>query len=328
MSKSRGGKLKHGPIWDYDRSLGAQRQFASRRSFEGWQPRDFEMAWWVTLFEDPDFRQKYADRYQQLREGPWSNWNLHEILDKLAAELTSEAAGRTFERWPMPLAGNPPGWAGEVELLRTWVLGRASWTDQQFIPRPIVDIVVAADADGPKGTRSPAVRLRLPEDAAAGAKIYFTLDGTDPRIPYLQAGTDDPLGTISPSASEYTGEPFTIEQFATVRARTFVSEASKHLGLDSQTVHWSGVAASVLPTDTNLDGQIGPDDVTDFVLGLMDPAAYELRHGVPATLAGDVDRDGDLDFDDIDDLLAVVESASAPARSSSPEETNLGSTQE
>jgi hypothetical protein len=58
--------------------------------------------------------------------------------------------------------------------------------------------------------------------------------------------------------------------------------------------------------DSNLDGVLTMDDITDFVLGLMDPAAYERKHGVSANQTGDVDRDGDLDFDDIDELLSLL----------------------
>jgi hypothetical protein len=58
--------------------------------------------------------------------------------------------------------------------------------------------------------------------------------------------------------------------------------------------------------DANLDGQLTMDDITDFVLGLMDPAAYERKHGVPANQASDVDLDGDLDFDDIDVLMSLL----------------------
>jgi hypothetical protein len=64
----------------------------------------------------------------------------------------------------------------------------------------------------------------------------------------------------------------------------------------------------------DLNGSVTLDDIDGFVLGLKDPAAYEATYGVPAQLNGDIDQDGDLDFDDIDDLVVLFDvGASAPA---------------
>jgi len=51
--------------------------------------------------------------------------------------------------------------------------------------------------------------------------------------------------------------------------------------------------------DMDLDGNVDFDDITALVLGLQDPASYEQTYGVPASRHGDIDRDGDADFDDI-----------------------------
>ncbi|MFV2068806.1 MAG: CotH kinase family protein, partial [Pirellulales bacterium] len=175
MSKARNGKLKHGPLWDYDRALGARRQETQRKPFEGWQQRDFTMEWWVTLFEQADFRQAYADRYQEFRDGPWSDVNLNGLIDRLAGEITSEAAARNYQRWPHPLAGDPPNWLGEVEELRRWVLGRVHWMDEQFLARPIV-VVDGEEVAGDRPLSEDAiVTLQLSESAPVGAQIYYTL---------------------------------------------------------------------------------------------------------------------------------------------------------
>ena len=68
-----------------------------------------------------------------------------------------------------------------------------------------------------------------------------------------------------------------------------------------------GVTRSVAIGDMNLDGIVNGVDVDDFVLALSDPAAYALKHGIPATAAGDVDGDGDVDFDDIDDFVLRIQ---------------------
>lgn len=65
--------------------------------------------------------------------------------------------------------------------------------------------------------------------------------------------------------------------------------------------------------DMDCDGDVDFDDIDDLVLGLNDPAGYEDQLGVPPALKGDADGDGDLDFDDIDDFVAVLTNPSTSA---------------
>jgi len=66
--------------------------------------------------------------------------------------------------------------------------------------------------------------------------------------------------------------------------------------------------------DMDLSGQVDANDVDDFVLGLTDPAAYQARYGVEASLRGDTDDDAalDLDFDDIAQFKRLVEGGAQP----------------
>jgi hypothetical protein len=65
--------------------------------------------------------------------------------------------------------------------------------------------------------------------------------------------------------------------------------------------------------DMDLDGDVDFDDVDEFVLALNNPAVYQILYGVPPTLHGDTDGDGDHDFDDIEGLLEVLNVMTAPA---------------
>ena len=58
--------------------------------------------------------------------------------------------------------------------------------------------------------------------------------------------------------------------------------------------------------DMDRDGDVDFDDIDDFVLGQMDAAAYEMMFGVPPALRGDTDRDNDLDFDDIPGFIVAL----------------------
>lgn len=58
--------------------------------------------------------------------------------------------------------------------------------------------------------------------------------------------------------------------------------------------------------DMDCDGDVDFDDIDDFVLGLNDAAAYEAAYGLPPTAKGDIDDDGDLDFDDIQGFVNLL----------------------
>lgn len=75
-----------------------------------------------------------------------------------------------------------------------------------------------------------------------------------------------------------------------------------------------------LPGDLDCDGDLDFDDIDAFVLGLKTPDVYEVMFGVPTGLKGDLDGDGDLDFDDIEPFAeALKENLAAGATVAVPE---------
>jgi hypothetical protein len=96
----------------------------------------------------------------------------------------------------------------------------------------------------------------------------------------------------------------------------------------SDSLHFSGLSSTVGPNtptnyagnqgsvflippltgDLDCDGDTDFDDIDDFVLGLNDPAAYEAQFGVHPALKGDTDGDDDLDFDDIVGFVDILSS--------------------
>ncbi len=61
-----------------------------------------------------------------------------------------------------------------------------------------------------------------------------------------------------------------------------------------------------LPGDMDSDGDVDFDDIGPFVLGLSDPDGYQSSFGVPAVSRGDIDEDGDQDFDDIAGFVDIL----------------------
>jgi hypothetical protein len=67
-----------------------------------------------------------------------------------------------------------------------------------------------------------------------------------------------------------------------------------------------GEADYQIAGDFDGSGAVGESDLEGLRITLADPTAYEVRWGVPATLRGDADSDGDVDFDDIQPMVARV----------------------
>ena len=171
--KKRNERMAFGPIWDFDRSMDSTDGRDDNPSTWQGGTNYFTYPWWSTLFEDENFWQQYIDRYFELRNSEFATTNIHSIIDGMAAEL-NEAQVRNFQKWSsqLPRFG---GYQGEVDHLKTWLATRLTWIDGQFAPLPDTN---RADGIYPAGTT-----FSLSAPLGATQKIYYTLDGTDPRPP-------------------------------------------------------------------------------------------------------------------------------------------------
>jgi len=220
LSKDRDGKLKMEPIWDWNLSFG-NADYLTGWQTNGWyytQINENQHLWLRRLIcghpspwsrdGDPDFWQKIVDRWSVLRTNIFNPTNICARIDELAAYL-DEAKDRDFARWPRlnhyvwpnPSFYVAPTYQDIIEAKKRWIWGRFQWIDSQFIPPPQIS---HPGGPVPKGFR---VSLWTRE----GGMIYYTLDGTDPRLPG---------GTVNPHAKAYSG-PISIQHnvhlFARVR---------------------------------------------------------------------------------------------------------------
>jgi hypothetical protein len=198
--KDRGGLLKMGPAWDWNLSFG------NANGKQGYLPEywlwpqldDQQYTWFRRLFEDPDFAQQYVDRWAQLRTNVLATSNILSRIDQLAAEL-QEPQARNFARWEiLGQDVNPNYFVGatyqeEITWMKDWITKRLAWVEAQFLPGP---------------ERREGEQLVL-ETKVTDAKVFYTLDGTDPR----GAG-----GKPSPSARSYEG-PAALPKNAKIFAR-------------------------------------------------------------------------------------------------------------
>lgn len=164
---SKGGKLRVGPVWDFDLGFG-NASWSEGADTAGWDllvlPQtiandlyeDHIPPWWQRLGEDSSFWQAAGDRWAELRKGPFSTTNIMAFIDSSAAVL-QEAQARNFVRWPILdslLWGNPYVWgsyANEVSYLKEWTTARLTWMDHALPPARVIvpppdSMIVALDS--------------------------------------------------------------------------------------------------------------------------------------------------------------------------------------
>lgn len=229
------GKLKQGPLWDYDRSQGTgsvdARPFNPRqwkRPIAGDQGTDLfgnndnttgtrlGVRWWWQMFHDPDFWQRWVDRFQELRDTPlwtttnilalinstgssekdlgypsWNTTNVLALIDALANQVRL-AQPRNAARWT---SGNSIGtpttgtvtadgyshnfsgtYQGEIDFLKRWWSDRLDFVETNLLRRP------ALSSPGGQVAAGFVVTITVP-NAKSGTVTYYTLDGIDPRLP-------------------------------------------------------------------------------------------------------------------------------------------------
>jgi hypothetical protein len=233
LSKDRGGKLKLGPFWDFDRSLGNTTQIGGAAT-TGWYSdaitsffasywgipaaQVVEYPWFRRLFQDSNFSQQYVDRYQELRRTVLSETNIAATVDRLAAARL-ESQARNYQKWPTlnsVIAPSPLAFSTyqqHVNHLKSWMTQRLAWIDSHYLFGPFFNQNGGTVPDG----------FQVIIYGPVGSTIYFTMDGSDPRAPE---------GAVAATAQAYE-LPITITAPTTIYAR-----------IRSGT-NWSGVTKAV-----------------------------------------------------------------------------------
>ena len=132
MTKDREGRIRTGPLWDFDRTLNSDDSF-NRDPDEVFHPEradPFEFGWWGPLFDDPAYRAQYEARWAELRGGVLSNAAIFAEIDALAAVI-EDAYAREDARWgSLSRYGTRYGtFQGEIDALKTWLTDRFNLLD-------------------------------------------------------------------------------------------------------------------------------------------------------------------------------------------------------
>ena len=217
MHKDRNDTLRMGPLWDWDAAFG-NTFFIRGAKTEGWRfdrAGDIDYTWYERLFEDPDFLQRYIDRWAELRSNIFATANILALVDRLAAQA-KDAQARDIARWQDSWAykarGSKRSFDEEISYLKDWLTARLAWIDSQEFPRPAPTVSHLANGSVMLSFTNPVGR------------IFYSLDRADPRAPG---------GAVNLRAIEY-GKPLLVPPNTTLTART-----RSQYGLWSAPVKWS-----------------------------------------------------------------------------------------
>jgi hypothetical protein len=140
LTKDRGGKIKAGPAWDWNRAFGNANYYSGGQT-KGWYwgvLRPNEISWHHRLREDSAYVRRSAARWQELRKSVFEQKKINALIDQIAAQL-EEAQKRNYERWPIlgqHVSSNyyvGDSYEEEVEWLKKWIEGRIAWIDKQVV---------------------------------------------------------------------------------------------------------------------------------------------------------------------------------------------------
>jgi len=142
--KDRNKKLCAGPIWDFDLSFGLP-DYYEGWSTEGWQYKVYlggdywQNPFWVSkLYNDPVFKNKFAKRWNELKNNILSYETISKFIDDCVNKI-SDAKTRNFEKWNQCFDGVTYIWPNknkftsyeaEINYLKNWIKQRLDWLNK------------------------------------------------------------------------------------------------------------------------------------------------------------------------------------------------------
>ena len=126
--KDRKGKLRAGPVWDYNLTFGHD-EFGNRSKYNVWQFDNDDNngpTFWKDLFDTDLFKCYFAKRWNELiMPGQPLNYDvLCNRIDEIH-EWILEGIGRDNQRW-----NKMTNHVREVQLMKTWISNRIDWISQ------------------------------------------------------------------------------------------------------------------------------------------------------------------------------------------------------
>jgi hypothetical protein len=131
--KDRGGKLRAGPVWDFDLTYGndlfhwgLDRSHTDVWQFDNWDNTGSKF--WKDLYNNTQFKCYLTKRWKELSaaNGPLNYSVIVDKMDQLSS-LIYEAAAREHKRW-----GTVPNQNGEIAKMKEWLQARFNWMNTKL----------------------------------------------------------------------------------------------------------------------------------------------------------------------------------------------------
>jgi hypothetical protein len=126
--KDRNGKLRAGPVWDFDLTYGNDlfHWGYNRSHYYVWQFDNGDNTgsrFWKDLYNNPTFRCYLSKRWQELiSENSQLNYKVITAKIDRFSKLISEASVREYVRW-----GTVPDLNSEIANMKLWIQNRINW---------------------------------------------------------------------------------------------------------------------------------------------------------------------------------------------------------
>ncbi|MDO8951491.1 MAG: CotH kinase family protein [Draconibacterium sp.] len=131
--KDRNGKLRAGPVWDYDLTYGNDlfHWRLDRSHTNVWQFDNGDNTgsrFWKDLYNNPTFKCYLTKRWKELTapNGALNYFVVAEKMDQIS-KLISEAMVRENNRW-----GTIPNQSGEITKMKEWLQARINWINTRL----------------------------------------------------------------------------------------------------------------------------------------------------------------------------------------------------
>jgi len=142
---SKGGKLKAGPVWDFDwawKNMYGCSMFENTNG-SGWAhhindcPTDnYSTGYYIRLLQDTTFSNELRCRYETFRATMLDTSYIYNYIDSIKT-LVQSAQARHFQKWPLlGVSGQAPEvgpfattYDAELDTLKNWIKIRLQWLD-------------------------------------------------------------------------------------------------------------------------------------------------------------------------------------------------------
>ncbi len=197
---SNGGKMKAGPVWDFDWAWKTMYGCSIFENFDGsgWAhhindcPTDnYSCGWYIRMLQDSTFTRELRCTYESYRQTMLDTSYIFAYIDSIR-NLVQFAQARHFQKWPILGISGPAPEVGaiattynaELDTLKAWITVRMQWLDANIpgLCMSVTDIGEQANLSGkinfyPNPTSGDITFEGFPDNDAILTLTFYSISG-------------------------------------------------------------------------------------------------------------------------------------------------------